>query len=77
MDPLLTEALRQVPALGVLVFLIIKFLSFLSEHQKAETIRTEKIAAALEKNTELFGRVIECLNHSEQALEEHLEEGSR
>lgn len=61
------EIVRQVPALAVLVFLIIKFLSFLAAYQKAEDARNERIAEVLEKNTELFGRVVECLNQRRPA----------
>ncbi len=60
-----TELIRQAPALAVVVYLVIQFLRFLKDNQVTESARTERMACALDKNTELFGRVAACLMQSE------------
>jgi hypothetical protein len=57
------------PFAGALIFLFLRFLAWIREYQALETTRTEKVAAALEKNNELLGRVSENLLRTAQALE--------
>lgn len=55
-DPIFIELAKQAPALSVLVFLVLRFLGHLQEYQCVENARTERMAEALERNTEMLGR---------------------
>lgn len=66
-----SAVVQQVPALAVLVFLTLKFLAHLAAYQTTENSRTERMAEALEKNTEVLGRVAECLSQSARALDDN------
>lgn len=57
-----SELIRGAPYLAAVVFLVITFLRHIAAYQEKESVRTERIAAALEKNTEMLGRCIEGLN---------------
>ena len=56
------ELIRGAPYLAAVVFLVITFLRHIAAYQEKESSRTERIASALEKNTEMLGRCIEGLN---------------
>ena len=62
MDDLLIDLAKQVPSLVVLVFLVMRFLSHLSE-------RDESMARVITENTKMLGRAAEAMEQMERKLE--------
>lgn len=93
MEDALLEIAKQIPAVLVLVWLVVKnnkdaadarnaFIDHIEkvQHRHQETISTmgsechavqEKCVAALERNTEMFGRMIESMERMEGTLDAH------
>lgn len=74
MDELFTEAIKQVPALGVLVFIVIKFLAFIRETEVARSSSLEALGDTCHAFQERLGAATQkVIDRNSEALEKNTE----
>lgn len=69
-EGVLTEAAKQIPALCALIWIVYQFLGHLRTMAETYSSALGKIAEALEKSTEMLGRVSEVCARMEHALDD-------
>lgn len=82
MEQMLTEAVRQVPSLVVLVLLVVQFLRALDRRDQtiraiADTCHAAQAQASrvIEDNSRALGRVTECLDAQRQSIADAVRDG--
>lgn len=64
-----TEAIKQVPGLAVMLVMVVKFLSHLRGRDESLAQNHKETASALDRNTMAFGEVRECMRSVTSAIE--------
>ena len=65
----LKQLVGNAPVAIAIILLVRMFLAWIQEYMVAEKTRTELVAKALEKNTEMLGRAVEVMTRASIALE--------
>ena len=64
MDSLIQEFVKQVPALAVLAFIVVKFIRYLCDREKREDALHRDTIEVIKENSEVLGGVKTLLNRA-------------